>query len=457
MKSPLSLALATLTAALAFAAPTTAQGWLQRNPANSPIGRLSYSIMAYDANRGRTVLFGGFSVAPGTGTDLGDTWEWDGTNWQQMNPVHSPSARRFTALAFDANRNRVVLFGGKDFTGVDQNDTWEWDGNDWTQIFPNNSPAPRWIHTMTYDWARQRTVLFGGRGGAADTWEWDGVDWVQRFPANNPPHIESHAMAYDINRQVVVMYGGDLGGRSYIDETWEWDGTNWVQRLPAHDPGQRRAMSMAYSLARGTVMMFAGEDPSFASLTDTWEWDGTDWRLLHEVSGPEARRYHGVVYDLLRDRLVTFGGNSSNNTHLADTWEWAPDAATTRPYGTGCGASPLTLAALGRPALGATFQLETTNIDPATAAFGLVFSVTEHDPGIDLTPFGFTGCQQYTGSDIGVLIPVSGSMATFPVSVPNDTNLVGLHLYTQSLTATPGANPGGVLTSNAVDLGVNVR
>ena len=54
--------------------------WTQKQDAG-PAPRV-YSAMAYDSNRGRTVLFGGLGGA-GVG-NLGDTWEWDGENWTHM-------------------------------------------------------------------------------------------------------------------------------------------------------------------------------------------------------------------------------------------------------------------------------------------------------------------------------------------------------------------------------------
>ena len=42
---------------------------------------------------------------------VGDTWEWDGEEWAQQEDV-GPPARVFHAMAYDAVRDRVVLFGG---------------------------------------------------------------------------------------------------------------------------------------------------------------------------------------------------------------------------------------------------------------------------------------------------------------------------------------------------------
>ena len=83
-------------------------------------------------------------------------------------------------MAFDANRNRIVLFGG--FDGLTQlQDTWEWDGTAWLQRTPADLPPARQDAAFAHDSARGRTVLFSGLGGSCngldDLWEWDGTDW----------------------------------------------------------------------------------------------------------------------------------------------------------------------------------------------------------------------------------------------------------------------------------------
>src|SRR5687767_6671464 len=98
--------------------------------------RRSDAAMAYDAARQRVVLFGGIDV-----TALGDTWEWDGVSWSQRNPVVNPTPRSLHAMAYDAARRRVVLFGGQDSSGL-LGDTWEWDGVNWALRNPAANPTP---------------------------------------------------------------------------------------------------------------------------------------------------------------------------------------------------------------------------------------------------------------------------------------------------------------------------
>jgi len=90
--------------------------------------------MAYDAARNRVVLFGGKSSL----SLLKDTWEWDGTNWTQATPWMSPSARLDHAMAYDVRRRRMVLFGGTN-SGYSLNDMWEYPGS---VLIPTGLPRP---------------------------------------------------------------------------------------------------------------------------------------------------------------------------------------------------------------------------------------------------------------------------------------------------------------------------
>src|SRR5688572_14660643 len=81
---------------------------------------------------------------------------------------------------------------------------------------------PRSGAVMAYDAARERVVLFGGQGsiGLGDTWEWDGVSWAQQNPAASPTVRQDHAMAYDAARQRVVLFGGFSNGSGVRGDTW---------------------------------------------------------------------------------------------------------------------------------------------------------------------------------------------------------------------------------------------
>ena len=68
--------------------------------------------MAYDAESDRVILFGGDSRP--IQFHQGDTWAYDlDTNsWTDMNPATSPAERALPAMAYDPQSDRVILFGG---------------------------------------------------------------------------------------------------------------------------------------------------------------------------------------------------------------------------------------------------------------------------------------------------------------------------------------------------------
>ncbi|MFH1109499.1 MAG: kelch repeat-containing protein [Planctomycetota bacterium] len=259
--------------------------WTQRTPVTTPPGRLYYA-MAYDSARGVTVLFGGIAaIAPGI---VGDTWEWDGTNWAVRTPATSPSARYGHAMVFDSARGKIVLFGGSSVmpggSGSPLGDTWEWNGTNWTQRAPATVPSVRYLHVMAYDNVRGVTVLFGGSAtimsfGApsllADTWEWNGTNWGARTPPAAPSARCWHTMAYGTQGTTVLFGGYTASGGG---DTWQWNGTNWTQPTLPLSPPPRIISAMAYDSARGAMVLFGGAllaGTSASLYNDTWELQDT--------------------------------------------------------------------------------------------------------------------------------------------------------------------------------------
>jgi N-acetylneuraminic acid mutarotase len=283
--------------------------------------------MAYDAARGRVVLFGGDSLRSAL---FNDTWEWDGENWTQMADI-GPSARQGCSMAYDSARSRVVLFGGSAadaFFG----DTWEWDGADWTQV-ADDGPAPRTNHATAFDAARNRVVLFGGERAALetfrDTWQWDGLEWTQQEDVG-PSARRLLAMVYDGFRQRVVLFGGADADGVGLDDTWEWDGAIWTQ---VSNYGADPFLGAAMVFKGDKVALYGGLDNFLASagptvFGNTWEWDGKHWTKRQDI-GPGPRWRHAMAYDSTRGRIVLFGGLRTfqagggllSDSLLGDTWE----------------------------------------------------------------------------------------------------------------------------------------
>jgi hypothetical protein len=146
-----------------------------------------WHAMAYDQERKRIVVFGGRA---GSGTGIQTTSRLDPSKlqWQTEEFVDGPRARWGAAMAFDSDRKRVVLFGGRyggDDTSDALQDTWEWNGNAWSQVKPVDSEQPTKCFHAALDYdpvARKMVLVSGGKSGfwpvdPGETWTYAVLGW----------------------------------------------------------------------------------------------------------------------------------------------------------------------------------------------------------------------------------------------------------------------------------------
>jgi hypothetical protein len=226
------------------------------------------------------------------------------------------SAREHHAAAYDAARDRTVVFGGS-VGNTYLGDTWLFDGTEWIPVTPANSPPIRRQHMMAYDSVRERVVLYGGWNGSArlnDTWEWDGNNWTNVSPILSPSPRSSATMAYDAVNQEVVLFGGNTGSR--VNETWVFNGTAWTKKSPATSPSVRDHAAMTWDGLNNRVFLFGG----YSGQSDTWGWDGTNWTLIPSPVIPPGRHGHSIAYDATSTNIIMWGGSNSANYY--DTWRF---------------------------------------------------------------------------------------------------------------------------------------
>lgn len=307
--------------------------WILRNPASRPSGRLGHA-MAYDGNRRRIVLFGGYASGY-----MNDTWEFDGTNWAALDTL-PPPPRAFHRMVYDAKRKRVVMYGGE-HEGVALGDTWEFDGNAWTQVMTSPAPAPRSHHVMAYDPERSVIVMAGGQANplqptnpmpTSDTWELDGTTWREVTGASFA--FISSAAAFDPATDSVIAFGGYSGvPATSSDLTLRFTGQQWQALSVAGPPQAREGAVMLTDPVRDDVVMIGGYNrASIQIFTQVQRWDGATWTLLAQPQRPPPRADHAFVLDTSRRRGLLFGGFGTQ--YLGDTWVYEDDhwtLATTSP------------------------------------------------------------------------------------------------------------------------------
>ncbi len=125
-------------------------------------------------------------------------------------------------------------------------------------------------------------------------------------------------------------------------------------------------------------------------------------------------------------------------------------AASVSSYGTGCGASsssPMTLSTSALPILGSTMDLSIQNVPAGTTATYLLVGVS--NPGLNLGVIGMTGCSLLTD---GLLATLTGNNGQIQYQVSPKCKYVGVSLYLQAVTLSPGTNPLGIASSNGLRL-----
>ncbi len=263
-------------------------------------GSADYDAFAFDTKSRKVILYQPFVPTADGGCCTGEVQTWafdvDTKAWENMKPPGEPPPPRFgSRMAYDAESDVVVLFGGSDlFTGETLGDTWAFDyeSNTWTNLQPQSSPPPRLFHDMVYDEAGDRVVMFGGGDGVGelgDTWAYDTNTntWTELHPAT-PPSARVYAMlAYEGRTKNIVMYGGVEDSTNWpyeptLDETWvfDLDSVVWTQESPKKVASSRAWHQMVGIGKR--VLLFGGGPSRFAYNAETYTYGSrtNKWKLI---------------------------------------------------------------------------------------------------------------------------------------------------------------------------------
>jgi len=284
--------------------------------------------MAYDGESHRTILYGG---QLGTGPMSNETWayEFETNIWRDMNPVSRPSAREQPGMAYDAQSDRVILFGGGNhFTGTYSNETWAYDynTNTWTEMRPSVAPTARYDATMVYDSLADRVILFGGTSSIQnnETWAYDfeANVWTRKVPPNSPSPRQAHGMAYDAESDRTVLFGGAY---TQSNETWAYDfmRDRWTRMDPPTHPSGRWGSRMAYDPSSDRVVLFGGWSGVYSAETWGYDFNSNLWTNLNPPSTPGGLEAPGLVYESCARHFLLFGGfrgPSSPQPYSNETW-----------------------------------------------------------------------------------------------------------------------------------------
>ena len=315
-----------------WALDTGTRTWTRLGPKDTgPAPRLS-SYAVTDANSQRLVLFGGWG-----NRYFDDTWtlalDQDPPQWISHLPAVHPSARLEHATAYDATRDRMLLFGGKDAYQF-FNDVWQLDlagEPTWSPLATTGDPPSRRECRAVYDPVRDRLLLFGGFSypyHLNETWELtlSGTPtWHQLSPTGPlPPARRGQTMIYDPSDDEVLVFGG-YDDITFFNDVWtlsfEGGHEHWHQLHPTGvGPGPRYGSSATLDPVRRQMIVFGGYDGHYLNDAFALALDhGRRWTQIDAAIHPGPTDFHSMAYDPDRDRFLVFGGN--NGQPLGDLWQ----------------------------------------------------------------------------------------------------------------------------------------
>ncbi|MHA1979327.1 MAG: Kelch repeat-containing protein [Candidatus Hodarchaeales archaeon] len=175
------------------------------------------------------IQYGGFN---GIGSHSRATWLFNFQNfsWNPLDPLKSPPGRYGSAITFDSDNQRGLLFGGRTYTNEDDMWEYQYEQGTWEQLNLSLSPPKRYWHTMVAYEKEAVTILFGGIENWPslhnDTWifDWNLNFWTKTPSLTGPSPRSLHAASFDITHDKMILFGGSSTDLNHpFDDTWIYD------------------------------------------------------------------------------------------------------------------------------------------------------------------------------------------------------------------------------------------
>ncbi|MCB9878099.1 MAG: hypothetical protein H6835_10900 [Planctomycetes bacterium] len=390
---------------------------------------------SYDAGNHRSLVYVSstaqtWSLASATGA------------WQLLaGSAGAPPFVTDPALAWDAQRQRLVLFGGRDFIGQALTATWEFDGVAWSSPSTPTAPPARFGAAFAHDPVLGVLVLAGGEAGGiggqtplADAWTWDGHSWTAVAGAATPSGAATAAWDAARGELVVCAPNG----------TFRWhSGSFSLAANVAASPPPRRQAAMVYDAARQRIVLHGGTDALALSLADVWEFDGAGW-TQQQPGGvpPPPHSQHAMTYDSLLSVTRVFAGNSTTlgststtTVPLAEERHYEPTfPAAALQLTPGC-ALPRPILTSGLPWLGDTLTLSLPLAAGAPAAL-FVFGLAPLAAPFPIGSLGFPQCSLLVTPDLLMVAPLGPNGAEIVWLLPSQPSALGAQVFVQAFDFT---------------------
>jgi Galactose oxidase, central domain len=305
-------------------------------PAPSP--RFNHSTV-YDSQRGEMVLFAGedwTQVGDAWSTSLGTTRAW----YQLSETVTWPDGDFYNTAIVDERRNRVLLFGGYDWTVghvyvADLVDLTKWRPLEAFGVPPNQRAS-----SVAYDPDGDRVIIYGGERSHISTsrmWELalsDPPTWTELAQLGDMPDGRDQGnLTFDPSHHRMLLYGGDRDFDFRFGDLWQLgleSPLRWSELTQGNGPGARSGNTFLLEPTGDRVLVIGGENYDTPQQGLVWELsldDEPQWqRIAPEGMGPQWFSRGSSIIDPTSNRAILFGGLVPGmwSLSLGDAPMWQP-------------------------------------------------------------------------------------------------------------------------------------
>jgi hypothetical protein len=229
--------------------------WTQLSPSGTPPAPRYSQTAVYDSKNNRMTVFGGYGPGYFSdvwvlshANGLGGT-----PAWTQLEPSGTPpTGVVYASAVFDPNDNIMMVFGGEDNGATAySNGVWTLShanglggSPQWANIVADGatgSPAQRAVHSAVYDATNNRMMIFGGEefsgfarhNGLNDVWVLANANglggtpaWTELKPSGGLPGPRiAQTAVYDANTNRMIMFAGENNDAAYY-VVWALSGAN---------------------------------------------------------------------------------------------------------------------------------------------------------------------------------------------------------------------------------------
>ena len=279
--------------------------------------------------------------------------------WSELSPTGtSPVPRYSVGTAYDEADDRLIFFGGEDFTGLPRpTDVWvlaDASGAggtpNWTQLTPSGgTPLGRVGGTTVYDSTHNRLIVHGGCSAGCspaldDAWVLTNANGLGGTPTwialpSAPIARANHAAIHDAANNRMIVFGGHTAFlNTDRNDVWVLTDANgignptWIQLSPGGPlPPARSSESfiVTYDPVSNRLILFGGGQTVGNAFNDVWILSNANglggtpqWTELSPTGTPPTSRFgHSVVYNSFANQMIAFGGLlDDRTTHSNDVW-----------------------------------------------------------------------------------------------------------------------------------------